>query len=340
MTEPTALLTIIVPTFRRSANLAVLLRALHREVAPLDGRVAVLVSDNASPDDTPAVTAAAQAAWPALAVQRHATNLGPDENFCSAVDRVESRWFWIIGDDDLPRPGTVARLLDLLQAESPALVHLASHWMDDVTQDRGEIAGPLHVQMLDAAAFARRVHVWTTFISGIVVDRTRLAAGLGGESIRRFHGTFLGQLAWVFPVMTTPGACFAVVSDTCVLATTDNSGQYPLLTVFGARFAQLAHAVFGRGSRVDRALVDGNLLHYMPGRVWAERAAPSGRYQHEEPWPALRRELGDRPLFWLLLAPLVRWPMWLAQPVYQAWRVFHRIDRALQARRARTPVRA
>src|ERR1700761_1591163 len=106
-----ALLTIVVPTYNRRDNLALLLRALQPELAPLRESVAVLVSDNASTDGTQALTQEMQAQWPELVVQRHPANLGPDGNFASCVARVDTRYFWIIGDDDLPKRGVVAKLV-------------------------------------------------------------------------------------------------------------------------------------------------------------------------------------------------------------------------------------
>src|SRR5690349_9740053 len=112
------LLTLIVPTYNRADSLELLLRTLADECRGLAGAVSVLVSDNASTDRTPEVTRAAQAAWPELLVQRHPANCGPEENFCTGVERVESRYFWIIGDDDCPKRGVLAKIVSLLQERS------------------------------------------------------------------------------------------------------------------------------------------------------------------------------------------------------------------------------
>ena len=47
------LLTIGIPTYNRAKFLRRLLEQLRTELAGLDGQVEVLVSDNASTDDTP-----------------------------------------------------------------------------------------------------------------------------------------------------------------------------------------------------------------------------------------------------------------------------------------------
>ncbi len=332
-TMPQALLTLLVPTYNRARQLDLLLRTLHAEVGE-DTSVRVLVSDNASTDDTAAVISAACEAWPALRAQRHASNIGADGNFCSCVDRVETRHFWILGDDDLPKSGVIGKVVALLRETAPALIYMQSEWLNPVTgPDQGEPVDALRVEALDAVAFARRVHVWFTFISGVIVDRTQLASVLGEHTIRRFTATNLVQLGWVLPLLGT-GARFLFIENRCVLATKDNTGGYALLTVFGVNFARVVNEAFGRNSRMARILIGANILHYLPGLTWGARTAPSGRHDAEDAWPAMRRELGRRPLFWLLLVPLGRFPNWLAQPFYQAWRIFHRLNRELHKRRA------
>jgi glycosyltransferase involved in cell wall biosynthesis len=72
------LLTIIVPTYNRSACLSMLLNALTVELNGLEGRVEVVIGDNAAADATPAVTAAFADRWAATCILRHAENLGPE----------------------------------------------------------------------------------------------------------------------------------------------------------------------------------------------------------------------------------------------------------------------
>ena len=60
----TQLLTIIVPTYNRAANLQVLLNALWIECALLNESIVVVVSDNASVDNTQEVVSLMQAKWP------------------------------------------------------------------------------------------------------------------------------------------------------------------------------------------------------------------------------------------------------------------------------------
>ncbi len=330
---PTPLLTIIVPTYKRCANLEILLRTLREETAEVAEDVIVQVSDNCSPDNTPQVVARAAENWLALRSHRHPTNIGADRNFCFCVNAVETRWFWIIGDDDLPKRGVVAQVVAQLRINEPALIYMQSEWMNPVlSADQGEPVGKLRTASLDSRHFAAAVHVWMTFISGMVIDRDRLRTALGKHSINRFDATNLVQLGWVLPLLTCTGP-FLLIRDRCMLATRDNSGGYGLLTVFGVNFTRIANESFGVDQPLSNALIHGNITQYLPGRIWGARAEQVKEdYLAENPWSALRAQLGSRWLYWMLLVPLGRFPRWLAQPFFQTWRILNRIRREWQQR--------
>ncbi len=328
------LLTIIVPTYNRAPLVGRLLRMLRDEVRDLEGVVTVLVSDNASTDDTADVIQAIHTDWPALVVQRHSENVGADSNFCGCVERTTSRYFWIIGDDDMPRRGAIQALVSLLRQSTPALVYVQSEWLNDIAAEAQKpCSAELTAETMDSLEFARRVHVWFTFLSGVIVDRTLLLDTVGAEAIRRYTGSSLVQLGWILPLLNAD-ARHVFVSDCCVLATKENSGGYPLLTVFGVRFARIVNELFGRHSRIANALLRGNMLHYLPGLIWSGRIGTHKRHLVEDAWPEMRAELGGSALFWTLLVPLGRFPYPFAQLVHQSWRVFHRLSR--EAARLRT----
>lgn len=321
------LLTIVVPTYNRAASLEVLLNALGSEFAGLKGQVAVIIGDNASTDHTPEVTQRFLSSWDDTRVVRHDTNIGPEENFCRCVELVTSEYFWIVGDDDCPKRGVISQVLRLLLDRRPALVYMRSEWLKPVTgPDQGEPVGDLKVSWMNADAFAKEVHVWVTFISGMVIHKERLDSALKGESITRFTATHLVQLGWVLPLLKTDGP-FAFVHDTCVLATKDNSGGYGLLTVFGVNFAHIVSESFGQSSPLARRIIHASIVNYLPGLVWTSRSTTGRSHSAENPWPAMQSHIGRHLLFWLLLVPLGRFPRWLAHPFYQSWRVYHRLHR-------------
>lgn len=333
------LLTIIVPTYNRADHLSRLLQGLMEEVQDVSDDVVVLVSDNASTDHTASVNNLFRAKWPGLMVQRHETNLGPDGNFCSCVNRVSSRYFWIIGDDDCPKRGVVKRVVNLVRDHAPALLYMQSEWLNPVLgPDQGEPVAAFSAEWCDATEFACKVHAWLTFISGVVIDKERLRVSLGNHTIDRFTATNLVQLGWVLPLLSTTGP-FAFVPETCILATKDNSGGYGLLTVFGVNFARIINESFGASSPLARRIIRENVVNYLPGLIWMSRFSTGRTHSVESPWPAMQKHIGHHPLFWLLLVPLGRFPQWLAHPFYLSWRIYQRLHRTWRRSNERTSTR-
>ncbi len=123
MTEPIGtepLLSLCFPTYRRAALLGQALRAALTQITPaLSAEVEVVVLDNASPDDTPAVVACARQDFPHVAfhVVRRPENIGPDANFCDAPAQAQGRFVLLLSDDDVLLPGGVAALLEAIRRD-------------------------------------------------------------------------------------------------------------------------------------------------------------------------------------------------------------------------------
>jgi hypothetical protein len=327
------LLTIIIPTFNRAEHLRLLLATLTQELTGLHQRVSVVIGDNASTDDTPQVIQNFCAKVPAI-VLRHATNVGPEENFCRCIEACTSRYFWLFGDDDLPRAGLVGALVQLLERNLPDLVYINSRWSPALTDnDPGNPVQALDAVQMDRMTFSRVVHVWTTFISGMVVRRELAQAG----PLRRFTGTSLVQLGWVFGALER-GERFVHVRTPAVLATAGNTGSYRVLTVFGRNFQHVAEDALARSEqtrRMARAMVVRTSIAYLPHLVWGYRQGTLGRFGRDESLaealtPEVRRSL----VYALLLRPIERGPHLVARLALRVASVLARGVAAWDTRRA------
>jgi glycosyltransferase involved in cell wall biosynthesis len=109
------LVTIAIPTFNRATWLGECLAAV---LAQTYGRLEIVVSDNASTDETPEVLRSI--GDPRLKVLRQAANIGPipNQNACLAAARGD--YILFVPDDDRISPTFVERCVALIAAE-PAL---------------------------------------------------------------------------------------------------------------------------------------------------------------------------------------------------------------------------
>lgn len=104
-------LSILVPSYNRARSLE---RCLRSALASHADTIEVIVCDNASPDDTPAVVASFHD--PRLRSLRNETNIGMARNFLHILRAAQGKWVFYLTDDDYLRPGAIEKLLPVLRA--------------------------------------------------------------------------------------------------------------------------------------------------------------------------------------------------------------------------------
>ena len=117
------ILSICIPTFNRAKLLEMLLRVLEVQVKPFGDRVEIVVSDNGSPDQTREVVQNAQKQY-SISYRRLPRNMGGLYNIVTiATEVAKGKYCWILGDDDLLRPGAVAKILSIIE-NNPSLPYI------------------------------------------------------------------------------------------------------------------------------------------------------------------------------------------------------------------------
>lgn len=120
------LLSICIPTYNRARFLRIMLEALIPQAEALDGLVEVIVSDNASTDDTKAVVESAQGTG-TVVYSQNAHNLGPLANIVKpATELATGKYVWVLGDHNLLKPAALARVVDVLTANPDRRVFYAN----------------------------------------------------------------------------------------------------------------------------------------------------------------------------------------------------------------------
>ena len=118
-------LSIVIPTYNRADKLLRLLINIEAEVvdANLSDRIRVVVSDNASSDDTQTKVSKFNATKFDLSYFRQEENIGFDGNVRFLYDVAESDYVWFISDDDILLPGSIGMVMNgLLETEPDVLL--------------------------------------------------------------------------------------------------------------------------------------------------------------------------------------------------------------------------
>lgn len=117
-------LSILIPTYNRGPKLIRLLRAFEADLlrCGLSDRVEVIVSDNASTDETARLISEFRSSSMNVTFIRQTENIGAEENFLFLYRKAASEHVWFFSDDDLPLPGAATKILDCLSRHAPDIL--------------------------------------------------------------------------------------------------------------------------------------------------------------------------------------------------------------------------
>lgn len=313
------LLTIAVPTYNRAAELCELLDVLRAQLAEMP-QVELLVSDNASTDETAQVLAEEQPKYAAcgarLEMHRHPVNVGADANFAFCFRQARGRFFWMCGDDDRIVPGALEQVLGLLERPEELDMIYATSYGFRKDWRAEEMVDPLgrHVHIIrDARTFSKVVNIMFTFISGMVVNKERLMS-LPHEDSAEFLGTNLVQLSWTLPLLLDHRRS-AVLWTRPVAARVGHAQGYSLGHVFGTQLKSAVERLLPGRPDLSEPIVNFALRRWFPSMILDVRKAGNTTLQLDAAPRSLRAAYGSNPRYWLFT-----WPtLWMPLPLARAY---------------------
>lgn len=155
------LLSICIPTFNRAKFLEGSLKSFEEQFRDVNkSEIELYVSDNCSEDYTPKVVQSAIQRGLPITYNRNEQNLGPDRNFLHCMQWASGKYIWLLGDDDLLKPGIVKYILDQLRNHDYGLVHLS------VVSNKNSLPEIQEYDNLEK--FLKNVSFWITFMSGSI----------------------------------------------------------------------------------------------------------------------------------------------------------------------------
>lgn len=109
------LLTVAIPTYNRAALLENLLNNITFQLPGLQNKVQILISNNASSDNTREVAMRFKKKYPDLIkYNENETNLGYDRNILKLIFLSEGKFIWTFSDDDLMAEDGLKRVVNFI----------------------------------------------------------------------------------------------------------------------------------------------------------------------------------------------------------------------------------
>ncbi len=172
------ILTIGIPTWNRQRELAECLELVMPQARAEQG-VEVMVCDNASEDETPALINGLMREHSILRYERHPANIGADRNFIEVLRRARGTYVWILSDDDFMNHGTVHEVLRIIRSYAPSYISLNYVYCNDQQQVMKDQPDPRYMLKEDVShadinrTFQVRNH-WISFLSCSIYRRELL----------------------------------------------------------------------------------------------------------------------------------------------------------------------
>lgn len=228
-------LTVAIPTYNRAEKL---LECVSRVVAYSKGLdVEIIVSDNASTDNTREVVASIIDNNKSIRYFRNSENLGFDGNFLNCFEKANGKYVWLLSDDDILLPGAVESVLVGLD-RNPVCMHLNSSGINSeaplvIANCRFKEEGLRF--FMDKNEFIETIGIFCTFVSSLVFDVDMVKRIPDKE---RFTKTNILQSHILFETMKNDGV-YIINTFNCIAARGNTAVSYDLLRTWVKNYSDL-----------------------------------------------------------------------------------------------------
>lgn len=302
MTRP--LLTIAIPTWNRSEYLERTLAQLRREMASVSSEwLEVLVSDNGSTDQTPAVVDAAQIAGLDIRSIRNSENIGSDANIAQCYNLAQGDYVVILGDDDLLVDGCLAWLLRVLETRKHGVVCLRAYGFE--TDFRAEFPGEGgdETEFGDPSTFLAAINSRMTLISSNVMQK----ALMPDIDATIYCGGNLVQVHLVIEIALRAKSNL-YVNAYKIACKRNNSGGYSFSQIFVREFGNILDRYRDKGltDEAIRKIDTRMIIGYFPFYLMRLRVGSTTDLAQQTNY--FKSRFHDRMAFWILLYPILALP--------------------------------
>jgi glycosyltransferase involved in cell wall biosynthesis len=288
-------------------------------------RVELIISDNASPDETPSLVQDFVAQGLRIRYLRNAENIGPDANFLQCFEQARGKYVWLFSDDDLIIPGGLAKILAYCEAAEYDLIWVSAYPFREIHQPRAAEAGDDAIAISDAREYAKRVHVLFTFISGNIINKDRVLAA-NPVALSSLVGTNLVQLGWTYTALN--GFVRGLyIREKLIAVRENNTGGYKLFQVFGPTLERITKSWL-KSASVRGIVMNGTVQRFWPLMLLRYKKCAKDFAMEAGPEAVLTPVFGDNVRYWAFAYPVIVLPSSLATAWVFAGRVLNRMDKA------------
>lgn len=302
------LLTIAIPTYNRVAYLGDLLSSLFDQLLT-EPFVELIISDNASSDETPVLINEYRRRGLPLRYIRNETNLGADGNILQCFEQARGKYVWIIGDDDILLEGCIKQLMFHLAIDEYDLLYLAPYGFDNspIIDFKPDPLGREVITINNADLFVKKIGTMFSLISCNIVNKERLLQ-IGHQPFVKYIGTNLIQLSWTYPLLTRFSKGLYVFHRFLAIRN-GTSGEYSVARVFGVNLKGITDELLSENPRLAKLIYRSAITGFFPFAILKVRQQKHGNFAIEDFHASLRVVYGYDYQYWLYVYPVAQLPL-------------------------------
>jgi glycosyltransferase involved in cell wall biosynthesis len=291
-----------------------------------ESRVELIISDNASPDETPVVVHEFVARGLCVRYIRNTQNIGPDANFLQCFEQARGKYVWLFSDDDLIVPGGVAKVLHCCEAADYDLISLKNYIFEESHTPSPAGARNDVLYISDPRELAKRVDAMFGLISGNIINKDTVLAA-GPKPFSELIGTNLIHLGWTFTALSRFSRGL-LIREKLIAVRANNAGGFSPSQVFGRNLVAIAKNWL-RPETLSQIMINGAVQRYWPGLLLQYKKCCPGYFTDQSnPETVLTPLFGDNLRYWIFAYPVAVLPYHLSAAWLFFTRVINRLDRA------------
>lgn len=317
-------ISICIPTYNRARMVAELLDSIIAEEHATD--IEVVVSDDASPDNTVAVLQTYVGKIPNFKLLPQPRNLGLDANFLAVVAAATGDYIWLMGDDDRIEPGGIGRVIDALD-RWPGVSGLTLGVIDyDVTMTRrtGIRRMPPTQLIAETGPLFAAAGELLGFMSALVIDRGKWNTVAAQPSSAGFKNYYI-QVYIIGRVMQQFGQ-WGIVHEPCIGFRSGNDqfkakfGWLDRLKIDVLAYEQIAAALFDNQPAYKKAFRTKVFMTHVMARINNAKTAQAPMAGTAQAIRFVYEHYRDLSQFWTVGLPTLLAPRWAIKTARTAYK--------------------
>lgn len=309
-------LSICIPTYNRAAFIGETLKSI---ITQATNDVEIVISDNASDDNTEQIICEFQKHFPRITYFRWDKNMGADRNFLKVIEIANGDYCWFMGSDDRVEHGGLSHILSQLENHAGLTgvsVNQAFYSPDMTAEIKGApvAGGKLAADCIfsDANTCFSLLGLYFGYISGQIVNRSAWNKVIATERLDPYLNAFVH--IYVIGRMLKHSTNWLYIHRKCVGYRSGNDsflqegGLYKRQVIAHASFEKIVRDLFGKASVVYNSALYMALSGYIRGDV-ASFKVNNISYELQLKLLVLYSRFYWRfPYFWINVVPLFLMP--------------------------------